>query len=60
MQKGTYCRLRVGHTVFETQTKLSGGRSPMWNRTVHAYLPNGVESIYIQIFDEVSFICSCE
>ncbi|RCN28784.1 hypothetical protein ANCCAN_25470 [Ancylostoma caninum] len=47
-----YCRLRVGHAVFETQTKLSGGRSPVWNRTVHAYLPNGVESIYIQIFDE--------
>lgn len=46
-------RLRVGHAVFETQTKLSGGRSPVWNRTVHAYLPNGVESIYIQIFDEV-------
>ncbi|XGW24888.1 hypothetical protein V3C99_006387 [Haemonchus contortus] len=50
-----YCRLRVGHAVFETQTKLSGGRSPVWNRTVHAYLPNGVESIYIQIFDEKAF-----
>ncbi|ETN73048.1 hypothetical protein NECAME_04356, partial [Necator americanus] len=47
-----YCRLRVGHAVFETQTKLSGGRSPIWNRTIHAYLPNGVESIYVQIFDE--------
>lgn len=46
-------RLRVGHAVFETQTKLSGGRSPVWNRTVHAYLPNGVESIYVQIYDEV-------
>ncbi|KJH42306.1 C2 domain protein [Dictyocaulus viviparus] len=50
-----YCRLRVGHAVFETQTKLSGGKSPVWNRTVHAYLPNGVESIYIQIFDEKAF-----
>ncbi|KAJ1371849.1 hypothetical protein KIN20_033879 [Parelaphostrongylus tenuis] len=50
-----YCRLRVGHAIFETQTKLSGGKSPVWNRTVHAYLPNGVESIYIQIFDEKAF-----
>ncbi|VDM54650.1 unnamed protein product [Angiostrongylus costaricensis] len=50
-----YCRLRVGHAVFETQTKLSGGKSPVWNRTVHAYLPNGVESIYVQIFDEKAF-----
>lgn len=50
-----YCRLRVGHAVFETQTKLSGGRSPVWNRTVHAYLPNGVESIYVQIYDEKAF-----
>ncbi|CAD6196176.1 unnamed protein product [Caenorhabditis auriculariae] len=50
-----YCRVRVGNAVFETNTVLSGGRQPAWNRTVHAYLPNNVESIYIQIFDERAF-----
>ena len=50
-----YCRLRVGHATFETPTKLSGGRTPFWNRIVHAYLPNGVDSIFVQIFDEKAF-----
>ncbi|GMT00190.1 hypothetical protein PENTCL1PPCAC_22364 [Pristionchus entomophagus] len=50
-----YCRLRVGHASFETPTKLSGGRTPFWNRIVHAYLPVGVDSIFVQIFDEKAF-----
>ncbi|CAJ0944526.1 unnamed protein product, partial [Mesorhabditis belari] len=50
-----YCRVRVGEAVFETPTKISGGRQPVWNRIVHAYLPNGVESVYVQIFDERAF-----
>ncbi|PAV58253.1 hypothetical protein WR25_11909 isoform B [Diploscapter pachys] len=50
-----YIRIRVGHAGFETQTNLSGGRNPVWNRTIHAYLPVGVDSIYVQIFDERAF-----
>ncbi|KAI6182786.1 Toll-interacting protein [Aphelenchoides bicaudatus] len=50
-----YLRLRIGNAVFETHTNVSGGKTPVWNRIVNAYLPNGVESIYIQIFDERSF-----
>ncbi|PVD28270.1 hypothetical protein C0Q70_10857 [Pomacea canaliculata] len=33
-----YCRVRIGHTVFETPTAL-----------------NGIDSIYVEIFDERSF-----
>lgn len=50
-----YCRVRVGNSTFETPTKISAGRQPVWNRVVHAYLPNNVESIYVQIFDEKAF-----
>lgn len=48
-----YCRVRVGNAVFQTPTNFRGGRAPKWDRIINAYLPNGVESIYIQIYDEV-------
>lgn len=50
-----YCRIRVGNAVFETPTNISGGKAPKWNRIVNAYLPHGVESIYLQIYDERAF-----
>ncbi|KAK0427770.1 hypothetical protein QR680_010419 [Steinernema hermaphroditum] len=50
-----YCRVRVGNAIFETPTSVSGAKTPKWNRIVNAYLPNGVESIYVQIFDERAF-----
>ena len=44
----------IGNTLFETPTCVNGGKAPHWNRTVNAYLPDEVESIYLQIFDEVN------
>uniref|UniRef100_A0A0N5A7S2 CUE domain-containing protein n=1 Tax=Syphacia muris TaxID=451379 RepID=A0A0N5A7S2_9BILA len=50
-----YCRIRVGNAVFETPTDIRGGRAPKWNRIINAYLPHGVESIYVQVYDERAF-----
>lgn len=51
-----YVRVRVGNTIFETPTSVNGGKIPTWNRIINAYLPNEVESIFLQIFDEVFLI----
>lgn len=50
-----YVRIRVGHFIYETQTDPNGSKNPRFNRVLHTQLPNGVKSIYIEIYDERSF-----
>ncbi|XP_037960384.1 toll-interacting protein-like [Teleopsis dalmanni] len=50
-----YLRIRVGHFVYETQTDPNGGKNPRWNRVILSQLPVGVNSIYVEIYDECSF-----
>ncbi|XP_012056816.1 PREDICTED: toll-interacting protein-like [Atta cephalotes] len=51
-----YARIRVGHSVFETHTDSNGGKNPHWNKVIHCNLPPGVTQIYIEIYDECSFV----
>lgn len=47
-----YVRVRIGHTVYETHADIRSGKFPNWNKTITSYLPQGIKSIYIEVFDE--------
>lgn len=51
-----YVRLRIGHHSYETPSDFRGGKFPTWNKTFYSYLPHGIKTISIEIFDERSVI----
>jgi len=48
-----YCRIRIGHCVYETPTCPNGAREPKWNKTFNCFLLQGVTHIDV----EVIFYC---
>ncbi|XP_065159862.1 toll-interacting protein-like [Atheta coriaria] len=50
-----YVRLRVGHFVHETHTDSNGGKTPRWNKIMQCLLPQGVNTVSLEIYDERSF-----
>ena len=45
-----YCRIRVGHCVYETPTCPNGAREPKWNKTFNCFLLQGVTHVDVEVF----------
>ena len=50
-----YCRVRVGHSVYETPTCANGSKEPKWNKTFNCYLLQGIKTMDLEIYDECTF-----
>lgn len=50
-----YARVRVGHSMYSTQTHVSGDLNPIWDRQIIATLPVGINEIFVELFDEKTF-----
>lgn len=50
-----YCRVRVGHSVYETPTCANGSKEPKWNKTFTCFLLQGIKNMDIEIYDECTF-----
>jgi len=50
-----YCRIRVGHSMYQTHTHVNGDMNPVWDKTIMATLPAGITELFVEIFDEKSF-----
>ncbi|CAL1298176.1 unnamed protein product [Larinioides sclopetarius] len=50
-----YVRLRVGNTIYETNTDYNGARNPRWNKNFNCFFIAQDKTIHIEIFDECAF-----
>lgn len=50
-----YCRIRVGHSMYQTQSHVNGDVNPVWDKTIMATLPAGITEIFVEVFDEKAF-----
>ena len=54
-----YCRIRVGHCVYETPTCPNGAREPKWNKTFNCFLLQGVTHVDVEVLKKFFIPVTC-
>ena len=47
-----YCRIRIGHAVLETPAAYNGSKNPRWNQVLHCQIPQGINKLHVEIYNE--------
>ena len=47
-----YVKINVNGKILQTETDYSAGKNPKWNKAIACFIPHGVDSLILEIFDE--------
>jgi toll-interacting protein len=47
-----YVKINVNGKILQTETDYGAGKNPKWNKAIACFIPHGVDSFILEIFDE--------
>lgn len=47
-----YVRINMNGKIFQTETEYGAGKTPKWNKAIACFIPHGVDSFIMEIYDE--------
>ena len=48
-----YVSIKIGSKVYETHSDYGSGKFPKWNKTLMCFIPHNIDTVSLEIIDEV-------